>query len=82
MERKGFLAWPVWGGYALLALVGIPWYWPVDDSSMLFGFPRWTICSLGASLLASFYTTWLLIKRWPVSLDQEENETPPLSDDE
>jgi len=71
---RGFLAWQIWIVYALLAIAGVPWYWPPDFEGTLFGLPTWTLCSLAASLVASCFTAWLLIKKWPT--DDAPTEEP------
>ncbi len=42
----------------LLALV-IPWYWPAGDVRHLFGFPLWSLASLGGLFATSLFTAWV-----------------------
>jgi len=70
-ERR-FLSWWIWVVYSILIVVGIPWYWPAQYEGTLFGLPTWTLCSLAASFVASCFTAWLLMTRWP--LESVEND--------
>jgi len=47
---------------SLLALI-IPWYWPEDDLSQLYGFPVWVLVSLSALFLTSCFTAWLCLRK-------------------
>jgi hypothetical protein len=42
----------------LLALV-IPWYWPATDTRQAWGFPFWSLASLGAAAATSVLTAWV-----------------------
>lgn len=75
-QERGFLCWRVWVVYALLALVGIPWYWPKDHADQLFGLPAWTCVSLLASLGASVLTSWLILTHWPAPSEDDTNSNP------
>jgi hypothetical protein len=71
-RQKGFLDWKIWVTYGLLATIGIPWYWPANHEEILFGMPLWAVCSLATSVIASMFTTWLLMTRWPIDTVQEQ----------
>ena len=53
--------------WLVLAVVGIPWYWPAESSRVLMGMPVWALVSLGASLVCSLFTAWLLLRFCPDS---------------
>ena len=79
-DGRLFLTWWIWAIYALLAIAGIPWYWPADFEGTLFGLPSWTLCSLTTSLAASCFTAWLLIKRWPTDSSNTDTSNSEKSD--
>jgi hypothetical protein len=54
-------AWIVVVYLVLLALL-IPWYWPQNDASLLFGFPLWALVSLGVLFVTSLFTAWLCLR--------------------
>ena len=60
-----YLRLKVWGGYAVLLLVAVPWYWPADDKTRWAGVPAWVVVSLAGSVVVSLYTAWLLRRPWP-----------------
>ena len=60
-----YLSLKVWGGYAVLLLVAVPWYWPADDKTRWAGVPAWVVVSLAGSVVVSLYTAWLLRRPWP-----------------
>jgi len=64
--RHPYLRWSTWSVYGLLAALGIPWYWKSEQEVVLLGMPLWALVSLGAGLLASIYTAWLLLRFWPL----------------
>ena len=59
------LSLKVWGGYAVLLLVAVPWYWPADDKTRWAGVPAWVVVALLGSVAVSLYTAWLLRRPWP-----------------
>ncbi len=62
--------WPVLV-YAVLLAIGIPWYWPTDNHSIVLGMPTWVVVAIAASTCASVFTAWLLAKPWPGEAEQE-----------
>lgn len=60
-----YLSWRIWTVYAVLSGISIPWYWPVEDTRMLLGFPLWAVVSILGSLAVSCFTAWLFVCRWP-----------------
>jgi len=60
-----YLSWRVWAVYVALMLVGVPWYWPAGDDTVLGGLPAWVVVAVLASALTSIYTAILLRRRWP-----------------
>ena len=76
-HQRSFLCWRIWTLYALLATIGIPWYWPKEHATQLLGLPAWTCVSLLASLGASVLTTWLILTHWPAAPDEDNK---PASD--
>ncbi len=52
--------------YLVLFTLAIPWYWPEDESRLLWGLPIWVTFSIFISILISTYTAYLLLKfPWP-----------------
>ena len=48
--------------YLVLLALLIPWYWPENDASQLFGFPLWALVSLGVLFATSLFTAWLCLR--------------------
>ena len=71
--KNAFLSPKVWGVYAGLFGVSIPWYWPQSELSIWFGLPAWVIVTLFSSFVISAFTAWLLMSRWP-SDPSDEND--------
>ena len=44
--------------------IGIPWYWPLNETTLILGFPIWVAVAIGVSILASAYTAYLLSTPW------------------
>ena len=42
--------------YCLLLAIGIPWYWPEDDTRIVLGLPAWVLVAMLVGLIASAYT--------------------------
>ena len=55
--------------YLVLIAVGIPWWWPAHDSTILFGMPAWVISAIVVSFIASVYTLFVLLSAWPGAPD-------------
>ena len=51
--------------YIALLAVGIPWYWPANDTTVWFGVPAWVVIAIIVGALTSFFTLWLLLRPWP-----------------
>ena len=66
-HQSALLSWWIWLIYGGLFAVAIPWYWPNDDVRLFLGIPLWAAVSVGASILISCYTAWLLLRYWPES---------------
>lgn len=64
----------------LLAL-GIPWYWPASDRTLVLGVPAWVAAAVGASLAASILTALLLARPWPGE-DDAPSGTQESGDDD
>lgn len=64
--------WPVFV-YVVLLAIGIPWYWPADNHSIVLGMPAWVVVAIAASTCASMFTAWLLAKPWPAEAEQEHD---------
>ncbi len=56
--RAGVKGW--WVLYVLLVVVGVPWYWPKQQQSTLWGVPLWVIVAIICSLLVSLLTLVIL----------------------
>lgn len=56
--------WPALVYLAMLA-VGIPWYWPANDTSVWLGMPAWVVVAILVGAAASLFTLWLLKRPWP-----------------
>ena len=50
--------------YLIFVVVGIPWYWPADDRSIVTGMPAWVVVAIVVSFCASCFTAWLLRSPW------------------
>jgi hypothetical protein len=57
-EKKRPRSWLAFVYLGLLVLV-IPWYWPAGDVRQIFGFPLWSLASLGAVFATSLFTAWI-----------------------
>jgi hypothetical protein len=55
--------------YLGLLVIGIPWYWPTANHSIIFGMPGWVNVAIGASIVASIFTASLLWAPWPSEAD-------------
>ena len=60
--------------YCLLVAVGIPWYWPQHDTTLILGVPAWVAVAIGVSALASVFTAWLLRAPWDAEESSEAAE--------
>ena len=67
-----YLRWKIWLLYGLILAIGIPWYWPEGDTTLLFGMPVWVVVSIGASVLLALLTAWLFSHPWPDEKDEAE----------
>lgn len=67
--RPVYVRWPVWLAYAALLAIAIPWYWPADNERLFLGVPLWAAVSIGASVLMSVFTAWLLLRYWPDTIE-------------
>lgn len=65
--------WPV-AVYAVLMVIGIPWYWESDDYSIIFGMPAWVSIAIITSFAASSFTAWLLRRPWPIAPAGEDED--------
>ncbi|MEM7027407.1 MAG: hypothetical protein AAF410_04185 [Pseudomonadota bacterium] len=62
MQQNHFLILVV---YAVLLLIGIPWYWPKSSTLVILGIPAWVLVSILVSLIVSIFTAYLLLtKSW------------------
>lgn len=62
--------WWIWIVYAVLLLIGVPWYWQADNTSIIFGMPGWVLIAITASVTVSCFTSWLWFCGWQ---DEEES---------
>lgn len=72
----------VWVGLLALVLAGVPWYLPEGTvGPVVLGFPVWTLVSVLSTLGVCLYLSWMLLRRWNVVEDVEENTAgrPPES---
>lgn len=51
--------------YLPLLVLGIPWYWPAGDRTLIFGVPAWVMVAVVVSFAASCLTAVLLSRAWP-----------------
>ncbi len=72
--------WPVAVYMGLLA-IGIPWYWPHDNYSIVFGMPGWVVVAIVVSFCASLFTAWLLLEPWPGEHRDSSQDPEPVSGD-
>ena len=59
--------------YAVLLTIGIPWYWPADDTTMIFGMPAWVVSAIVVSVIASIYTAIQFARPWPGEHEDERS---------
>jgi len=64
IPASGARIWPMLVYLALLA-IGIPWYWPDDEFTVVFGMPAWVVVAIVVSIGASIFTAVLLHEPWP-----------------
>jgi hypothetical protein len=65
--------WPLVVTYLIGFAIAIPWYWQEGYRETVLGLPRWVVVSIGASVFISTLTAWVMVRRWPVE-DEEEEE--------
>jgi hypothetical protein len=63
--------WPL-AVYIVFLAVGIPWYWPADNTLVVFGMPGWVSVAIAVSFCASAFTAVLLYRPWPMEDAQRE----------
>ena len=82
-SRNGdlYLVWPIWLTYGFLLAIGIPWYWPRDSQALFLGVPAWVAVSVGASVLISAFTAWLLRRPWPGETDRENKREKKMEEE-
>lgn len=56
--------------YVVLIAIGIPWWWPKDDVTLILGMPGWVISAIVVSVIASIYSAFLLGRTWPQETQQ------------
>ena len=59
--------------YIFLVAIGVPWYWPENINYIVMGFPIWVLTSIIVSILASFFTAFILL-RYTWDKDKDVNE--------
>ena len=59
--------------YIFLITIGVPWYWPDNTNYILMGFPLWVFISIFVSIIASFFTAFILL-RYTWDIDRDANE--------
>lgn len=70
--RRGFLV-PLL--YLLLLVLAVPWYWPADETRLIFGFPIWVLTAILIGFIAACLTAWLLLRQsWPDVDDQHDGD--------
>ena len=58
--------WRIIVVYLILFSVGIPWYWPENNLSIILGLPAWVTIAIAVSILISVFTAFLLLNfKWP-----------------
>lgn len=64
-------AW-IWGVYAALYAVAIPWYWPTGfRGPLLLGLPLWAAVSLLSVVALGVWTVFVISRYW---IDLEEGD--------
>lgn len=62
--------------YFLLLVSGIPWYWPGDTTSLVFGLPAWFVVAIIVSVCTSFFTAYILLRySWDTDGKSEEDQS-------
>ena len=59
--------------YIFLITIGIPWYWPDNTNYFVMGLPLWVLISIFVSIIASFFTAFILL-RYTWDIDKDKNE--------
>jgi len=72
--------WPLVIYIGFLA-IGIPWYWPHDNYSIVFGMPGWVVVAIAVSCGASIFTAWLLLEPWPGEHRDSSQDSKPDAGD-
>ena len=79
-DRRTFLTWRIWLIYGVRTIAGIPWYWPAESDTRLFGAPAWVVTALAASLAVSIFTAVLLRRDWSETVAETNENQPPDSE--
>lgn len=59
--------------YLLLLVLGIPWYWPDNITTLVFGLPLWVFVAILVSVCASIFTAFILLSfSWNTDIDSNE----------
>ncbi len=58
--------------YALLLILAVPWYWPLDSRAVWLGVPAWVCVAVVVSAAASVLTAALMARPWPGERDDDE----------
>ncbi|MEM8983330.1 MAG: hypothetical protein AAGC71_09900 [Pseudomonadota bacterium] len=48
--------------YGALLVLAIPWYWPADDTRLVFGLPLWALASLAVLAIIAILTAGLCLR--------------------
>jgi len=66
--------WRIIFVYLILLILAVPWYWPENDATLLFGMPAWVTIAILVSVLVSIFTAAILLfYRWPGESESDDD---------
>lgn len=72
-QNAPFHRWWIWAIYLILLLIGVPWYWDSDNTTIFFGLPGWMMIAIITSIAVSCFTSFLWFNLWQPD-EEEENQ--------
>lgn len=73
IQTTPFHKWWIWIVYLILLIIGVPWYWKADDTTIVFGMPGWVLTAIIASVSVSCFTSFLWLSQWHYDETGEED---------
>lgn len=59
LEEQFKQVW-VWVTYGILFIVTVPWYWPTESDTFVWGLPVWCLVTVIGCFVTAVFTTCLL----------------------